>query len=376
LAGERVLIIGGGVAGLSLAIALEQGGIRADVVERGERGPTAGAGLYLVGAATRALSALGVADAAARAGAVSRTQTFYTHHGRRLAEVDADAFWAPCGPCIGITRAVLQGLLTERAGAGLSIRYGTSIVALVQEAEAVAVECTDGTRARYGLVVGADGIRSLARQLVLAGPEPHFRGQVGWRFLTPRPSGIDGWSVFLGSDRAFLLVPVSADQVYCYADRVVAPPLPDAPEGRLARLRASFRGFAEPVQAVLAALEAPEQVHVAAIEEVVLDQWSRGRVQLIGDAAHAMSPNMACGVAMAVEDALVLAELLAGAAASTPATLALFQQRRAGRVRWVRSQTDRRDRLRRLPGVIRNGFLRCFAERTYHANYRPLLAPP
>jgi 2-polyprenyl-6-methoxyphenol hydroxylase-like FAD-dependent oxidoreductase len=373
---ERVLIIGGGVAGLSLAIALGQRGILPDVVERGDPGAAAGAGLYLVGAATRALAALGVAEAAARAGAVSRTQTFYTHHGRRLAEIDADAFWAPCGPCIGITRSALHDLLTERAVAGLRIRYGTSIVALAQDAEAVAVECTDGSRARYGLVVGADGIRSLVRGLILAGPAPRFRGQVGWRFLARRPSGIDGWSVFLGPDRAFLLLPVGGDQVYCYADRVVAEPVADPPRGRLERLRALFRGFAEPVPAVLAALEAPEQVHVAAIEEVVLEQWSRGRVQLIGDAAHAMSPNMACGVAMALEDALVLAELLVGDGVPAPATLARFQQRREARVRWVRGQTDRRDHLRRLPGVIRNAFLRFLAERTYQANYRPLLDPP
>jgi 2-polyprenyl-6-methoxyphenol hydroxylase-like FAD-dependent oxidoreductase len=372
---DRVLIVGAGVAGLSLAIALRRRGIPAAVIERGEPGPAAGAGLYLVGAATRALAALGVAEAAVRVGAVSRSQTFYTHRGRRLAEIDAEAFWAPCGPCIGIARAALHHLLAEQAAAGLSIRYGTSVVALVQDAEAVSVECTDRSRAQYTLVVGADGIRSFLRRLVFGGPEPHFRGQVGWRFLARRPPGIDGWSVFLGPDRAFLLLPVSADEVYCYADRILPQPLADPSPGRLERLRTAFQDFAEPVCEVLAALETPEQVHVAAIEDVVLDQWSRGRVLLIGDAAHATSPNMACGVAMAAEDALVLAELV-GEGVPGAAVLARFQQRRAARVRWVRAQTDRRDRLRGLPVVVRNAFLRLRAERTYHANYRPLLDLP
>ena len=370
---DRVLIVGAGVAGLSLAIALRRRGIPAAVIERGEPGPAAGAGLYLVGAATRALAALGVAEAAVRVGAVSRSQTFYTHRGRRLAEIDAEAFWAPCGPCIGIARAALHHLLAERAG--LSIRYGMSVVELVQDAEAVSVECTDRSRARYTLVVGADGIRSFLRRRVLGGPEPHFRGQVGWRFLARRPPEIDGWSVFLGPDRAFLLLPVSADEVYCYADRILPQPLADPSLGRLERLRTAFQDFAEPVCEVLAALETPEQVHVAAIEDVVLDQWSRGRVLLIGDAAHATSPNMACGVAMAAEDALVLAELV-GEGVPAAAVLARFQQRRAARVRWVRAQTDRRDRLRRLPVVVRNAFLRLRAERTYHANYRSLLDLP
>lgn len=96
---------------------------------------------------------------------------------------------------------------------------------------------------------------------------------------------------------------------------------------------------------------------------------------LIGDAAHATSPNMACGVAMAVEDAFVLAELV-GEEGPAAAVLACFQERRAARVRWVRAQTDRRDRLRGLPAVVRNAFLRLSAERTYQANFRPLLDPP
>ena len=373
--GNRILIVGAGIAGLSLAIALRRRGIQADLIERGQSDPAAGAGLYLVGAATRALASIGAGEAVVRAGTLSRTQSFHTHRGRRLAEIDAHTFWAPCGPCIGITRAALHQLLTQQVAADLSIRYGTSLVALAQESGSVSVECTDGSRSRYTLVAGADGIRSFIRQRTLGGPEPRFRGQVGWRFLAPRPPGIEGWSVFLGADRAFLVLPVSADEVYCYADRIVPQPLADPPEGRLDRLRVAFREFAEPVREILAALDAPEQVHVAPIEDVILDQWGQGRVLVIGDAAHATSPNMACGVAMAVEDAAVLAEII-GEVGPTGDAVARFQQRRAARVRWVREQTDRRDHLRTLPTVARNLFLRVWAERTYRANYGPLLDPP
>jgi 2-polyprenyl-6-methoxyphenol hydroxylase-like FAD-dependent oxidoreductase len=269
---------------------------------------------------------------------------------------------------------VLHRLLAE-AAADVSIRYGTSVVSLEQQADAVAVKCTDGVSAQYALVAGADGIRSLVRRLVLDTSEPRYRGQLGWRFLAPRPPGIDGWTAYLGAERAFLLLPVSAGQVYCYADRTEPRPVVDPPEGRLERLRATFRDFAEPVGEVLAGLETPEQVHVAAIEDISLDEWSRGRVVLIGDAAHAMSPNMACGAAMAFEDALVLSELV-GETGPTPAVLPHFEVRRAARVRWVHAQTDRRDRLRRLPTPVRNVVLRLTATHTYRADYRILLAEP
>jgi 2-polyprenyl-6-methoxyphenol hydroxylase-like FAD-dependent oxidoreductase len=371
---DPVLIVGAGLAGLSLAIALRQRGFVPAVIERGAREATAGAGLYLVGAATRALAALGLGDAVQVSGIASRTQTFYSDRGRLLAQIEAAAFWMPSGPCLGIARAALHRLLAEKV-ADLPIRYGTSVVSLRQHDDGVTVECTDGSRSRYALVVGADGIRSTVRRLILNRAEAQYRGQLGWRFLARRPGGIDGWTVYLGADRAFLLVPVSADQVYCYADRMAERPTADPPEGRIERLRALFRDFAEPVAEVLRALETAEHVHFAAIEEVVLEQCGKGRAVLIGDAAHAMSPNMPCGAAMAFEDALVLSELVCRLGL-TSAVLPEFEQRRSARVRWVRAQTNRRDRLRSLPTFVRNALLRCASERIYRANYAPLLADP
>jgi 2-polyprenyl-6-methoxyphenol hydroxylase-like FAD-dependent oxidoreductase len=96
---------------------------------------------------------------------------------------------------------------------------------------------------------------------------------------------------------------------------------------------------------------------------------------LIGDAAHAMSPNMACGAALAFEDALVLAELVTQDR-TVGEIVPEFIRRRSARVGWVRRQTNRRDRLRSLPPLIRDAFLRLMADRTYRSNYRPLLAPP
>ena len=117
------------------------------------------------------------------------------------------------------------------------------------------------------------------------------------------------------------------------------------------------------------------EVVTGPVEEVVLQQWFADGVLLIGDAAHAMSPNMAQGAAMAFEDALVLAESLA-AADTAAAAINAYQYRRRPRIDWILNQTHRRDRARRLPPTIRGVALRHLGESIFRANYRPLRTPP
>jgi 2-polyprenyl-6-methoxyphenol hydroxylase-like FAD-dependent oxidoreductase len=370
---QRILIVGSGVAGLSLAVALRQAGFRPDLIERADDWPVVGAGLYLVGNGTHALQALGLADELAHRAYVIRTQTFCNHRGARLAEIDVAAFWAACGPCLGLERAALHQMLVARV-AGLAIRHGLTVTALEQRADDVTVRFSDGAVENYDFVVGADGIRSAVRRLAFGETPPRYCGQAGWRFLAPRPSAITGWTVFLGPGRAFLIVPVATDRVYCYADVTADRDFRDPPDGRLDRLRERFAGFAELVGAVLAQLDPAVPIHFSPIEEVAQPPVGRGRVVLIGDAAHAMSPNMASGAALAVEDALVLASLLAQPGAGPDVSLE-FSRRRAPRVNWVRAQTHRRDRTRDLAPALRDAVIRLAGRGIYRSNYLPLLAP-
>lgn len=371
---ERVLIVGGGLAGLALALALRQRGLSAAIAERSSHWATTGAGLYLIGGATRALRALGIADDAARDGCVIRKQVLFNHRGTRIAEVDAEAFWKGCGPCLGVARSGLHKLLAQQA-AGPHVRLGVTVQALRQHEDHVWVQLSDGSRETYDLVVGADGIRSSIRQLEFADPDPTFRGQVGWRFTTRRPAGLDDWTVFLGPGSAFLMLPIGDDRAYCYADRSSALAVPHPAQAGIERLREDFAGFAGPVREVLARLGSADPIHFSAIEEVSRQCFGRGRVVLIGDAAHAMSPNMACGAAMAFEDALVLAEIVSRAGAASE-VVPEFVRRRSARVGRVRQQTDRRDRLRNLPPIVRDRLLGLMFSRLYRGNYRPLLTPP
>jgi FAD-dependent urate hydroxylase len=230
------------------------------------------------------------------------------------------------------------------------------------------------------LVVGA-GIAGLAAARTLRGwgsvrrrvrRAPAAPGRpVRRRFVVARPDPEPVWSVLLGPDTSFLTIPIGDGRLYCYSDgRAADPPTP---------LRQLLAGYARPVPDLLDTLDgagnAGGTVQAGPVEEVVLDNWSRRTVLLIGDAAHATSPNMAQGAAMALEDALVLADCLATAGTILEA-LAVYERRRRPRTDWVLRQTHRRDRTRSLPPAIRNAILKRRGRHIFHANYRPLREQP
>jgi FAD-dependent urate hydroxylase len=342
MGGRRVLIVGGGIAGLALAPMLARTGDAVEVIEREPAWRPAGTGIYLPGNAARALRALGLeAQVASRAVEIAR-QRFHDHHSRLLFEVDVAELWAAVGPCLALHRAELHMILRDAAG-DAPIRLGLALERLAQHNGIVSIEFSDGTSGEYDLVVGADGIQSAVRRLTFeATAVPRPVGQVGWRFLAPRPPGVTTWSVMLGRGTAFLTLPLAGDRVYCYCD-VVSSRDRDTPAlGPAQRLSELFSDFADPAATLLAALDAAADIHASAIEEVALDRWAQGRVVLIGDAAHATSPNMAQGAAMALEDALVLTDCLQRIPA-IPDAIAAFQARRRPRTDWVRAQTHRRD---------------------------------
>lgn len=254
----------------------------------------------------------------------------------------------------------------------MSVTWGASVTAVDAGDDGVTVSLSDGTSRRVDLVLGADGVHSTLRRL-LFGAEAFPVGQLGWRFLAPCPTETTAWTIQLGKGTTWLTIPIGSGRAYCYADQS-AEIAPDQPGG-VEMMRAVFADFGEPARSILSSLANETVVHTGMIEEVHLPQWHLGRVLLLGDAAHATSPNMAEGAAMALEDALVLAEVLTS---SPTLDLALgeFERRRRVRTDWVRAQTHRRDHLRQLPGWVRALAIRTVGQRVARANYAPLLTSP
>jgi 2-polyprenyl-6-methoxyphenol hydroxylase-like FAD-dependent oxidoreductase len=370
----RILVVGAGIAGLGAARALRRRGLAAEVVEREPAWTHTGAGIYLPGNAARALRALGLEAAVAERGSLITHQRLCDHRGRLLADIDLAALWGDVGPCLALHRADLHDVLASH-GDPVPARMGVSVQRLCQQTDTVTVEFGDGNTDRYDLVIGADGINSTVRELTVGTGAVRPVGRLAWRFVTQCPPKLTSWTALLGRDVTFLAVPIGRGQVYCYCDGPTEPTARSHGDDAKRRLAELVTGFAAPVPAVLDALGPDGAVHVAPIEEVTLNRWSRGQVLLVGDAAHATSPNMAEGAAMALEDGLVLAECLASGEGIAQ-VVARFQARRHPRTQWVLAQTHRRDRTRNLPPALRNLVLRGWGRTIFHANYRPLLDLP
>jgi FAD-dependent urate hydroxylase len=364
---RRVLVVGAGIAGLATARALRPHGIECDVIERAQGWSHPGAGMYLPANAVRALSALGLHDAFLDRSCTISRQRFFDHRGRALLDVDLPAFWGATWPCAAISHGALHEILRE----GVEVRLGTSAISLDEDGPVVRAVFDDGSSGDYDLVVGADGVRSWVRSAMFGGTEPRFVGQLSWRFLLAGFPELSSWTVRLGRGKAFLTIPLGDGRIYCYAD-IDTSDRTDPTGGDPGRFRDLYGEFADPVPTIVNECVATAvRRHFSPIEEVVQEPWVRGRVVLIGDAAHAMSPNMAEGAGMALEDALVLAETVA---AGEP--LETFEARRRPRVTFVQRQTHRRDRTRHLPPVLRNTTLRLAGRRIFQSNYKPLLAEP
>jgi 2-polyprenyl-6-methoxyphenol hydroxylase-like FAD-dependent oxidoreductase len=364
---QRVVVVGGGIAGLAAARALLQRGIEADVVERAPGWSHPGTGMYLPANSVRALASLGLEAALHDRAHEIRHQLVLDQRGRVLLDVDVRGVWGSIGACVAISHRALHELLSE----GIAVRHGATVTALDDDESGLRATFADGSTGVYDLVVGADGVHSWVRSAVFGGADATFVGQASWRFLADGFPEISDWTVLLGRGKAFLMLPLGGGQIYCYADVNAVQPV-DPIDGDPSKLVELYSDFAQPVVRILEERRtSTERPYFSPIEEVVQQPWVRGRVVLVGDAAHAMSPNMAEGAGMALEDALILAETIA---ARRP--LEEFEARRRPRVAFVQEQTHRRDRTRNLPSLVRKASLRLAGQRIYRGNYKPLLTPP
>ncbi|MEU8403475.1 FAD-dependent monooxygenase [Nonomuraea sp. NPDC048892] len=300
----QAIIVGGGIGGLGAAVALRRIGWRAVVLERADDLGEIGAGMSQAPNAMRCLDALGVGEQARAIGLPTYSAgNLRLPDGRHLQR----AHPGDPTPLLAFHRADLHRLLLEAVPAGW-VRTGAEVTGLRQDRDQVTVTWKDG-EATADVVIGADGIRSAVRRSLWpdASP-PRYLGRTAW--LGIAPAGALPGSVTMGSGAYFLIHPLSRDRAYwAYVTTCARPGVRHADEK--ATVLQQVRDWHEPIPALIAATPDDAVIRIDIHDLDPLPSYVDGRVALLGDAAHAMSPDRGQGAGQSLEDAVVLAAALA-----------------------------------------------------------------
>lgn len=338
---KSVLIVGGGPAGLTAATALRQRGISTELLEVNDALRPLGSGLTMMGPTLRALKSVDpeALHQCLEQGSGHPAITFGDAAGNLFERVELPR---PAGADLpggfGITRPVFWGILAEMAQrVGTPIRLSTTVTAITQDDDGVDVTLSDGEVRRFDLLVGADGLRSQVRAMCFPdAPEPYFNGQTVWRAIVPRPSDLtDDMSMWYGPRNKAGFNPVSPDQAYVFLVendvRKQRPPAEQWPE----LIREQLGDFGGLIGWAREQMTDPAKIDCRPLQIFLQPApWHRGRVVLIGDAAHATTPHLAMGAGIAIEDGIVLADVLANGS-TVDAALEEFMARRFERCRLV-----------------------------------------
>ncbi|MER5516655.1 FAD-dependent monooxygenase [Streptomyces sp. NPDC002763] len=335
---HKVLVVGGGITGSVLCLALAQRGVEVELVEISPRWFGVGHGITIQGNALKALRSVGVLDRVLARAVPFDLMRLRRADGGLITELETPhTGGADLPSTAGALRADLQNALCDAVHAhGVTVRLGLSVEHLAPSPGHIDVAFTDGSAGRYDLVVGADGINSAMRALIGITTKPRPVGMSIFRVVAQRPAEMDCAEVYYGGPRYKAgYSPISGDQCYAYLlDENLDASL-IGPRASLDLLRERGAGYGGTWGRIIASLPEDTAVDYRWIEAVLVDEdWYRGRAMVIGDAAHACPPLIAQGAAMCMEDAVLLAELVT-ADEPVDRALARFMARRLPRVRMV-----------------------------------------
>ena len=334
--GLKILIIGGGIGGLTSAIALGKAGHEVHVIEKDPNWAVYGVGIIQQSNVIRAMAQLGLVDDYIEAGFGFDQVEVFIPDGTRVAVIPSPRLVEGYPANVGIGRRALHKVLGDRAKeAGAKISLGATATAFADDGDGVDVTFSDQRTDRYDMVIGADGLNSATRQMLFPdAPAPEFTGQSVWRYNFARTDDLVSLCAYEGRI-GIGLVPLSSTLMYMY----VTTPEPGNPryplDGIAAAMRGKLAGQSPKIAALAEQITDDAEVVYKPLEWIFLEgEWHKGRVGLLGDAAHATTPHLGQGAGMAIEDSIVLAEEVARAD-SVEAAFRAFRDRRFERCKYV-----------------------------------------
>jgi 2-polyprenyl-6-methoxyphenol hydroxylase-like FAD-dependent oxidoreductase len=335
---RRVLIVGGGITGGVLSLALAQRGVDVVLVDLRNTLRGVGHGITLQGNALKAFRSVGIYDRLAERGYPFSKLRLRTADGGLLAEIDTPPMGGPELPgTMGAVRGDIADVLADEVeAAGVDVRLSTTVTSFEDRGDAVVATLSDGTTESVDVLVGADGIRSSVRSMIGITAQPRPVGMGIWRTVAKRPPQMDCSELYYGGPKYKAgYTPISEDLCYAFLleenlDRALVG---EGPRGR--ELKERGQGYGGTWGEVRDSLADDATVNYQWIEAICVDEpWYRGRTIIVGDAAHACPPLIAQGAAMCAEDAVILAEMLTGDL-GIDAALPAFWERRFPRVKMV-----------------------------------------
>lgn len=337
---QQAIIIGGGIGGLCTAIALRQIGIDVRVYERTDAFERVGAGLAVWANAIRALRKLGLAEQVIGAGSIIRRAEIRSPSGKIFQTGDFGEFERQFGePSVGIHRAELHRVLISALPVE-ALQLGMKCTGVEQDADKVIIHLANGQTDQADCVIAADGLRSAVRQQLFPEARLNYAGRTSWRGVVETTDSValgiicQTW----GRGDRFGFVSVDRNHVYWFAvTNLPEGKTPPAAE-RKEFLRRRFQGWHHPIEHLMD-VTATETIVEAPIYDIEpLARWSQGRITLLGDAAHAATPDMGQGACMAIEDAVVLARCLSQEK-DLAAALNRYEAQRKPRTTWMMNQS-------------------------------------
>jgi 2-polyprenyl-6-methoxyphenol hydroxylase-like FAD-dependent oxidoreductase len=330
----RVLIVGAGIGGLTAAIALRRKGLEVEVYERAAELTDVGAGISLWPNALKALYQLGMQPALEALSFVSAEGALRTSRGAVLSRTTAREFVTRLGlPVMVFHRAELLTVLVAAAH-DVPIHRGHECHLVEQDAARVTARFANGGQASGDVLVGADGLRSIVRQQVAVPGELRYSGYTAWRGIASVDTTALAAGESIGCGQRFGLAPIAGGRVYWYATANRPEGQRDPPGRTKVTLGAMFASWHSPIPSVIAATDEGAILRNDIYDRDPAGRWGSGRITLLGDAAHPMTPNLGQGACQAIEDGLVLARALGRGEDAEP-SLRRYEAERMPRTRFV-----------------------------------------
>jgi 2-polyprenyl-6-methoxyphenol hydroxylase-like FAD-dependent oxidoreductase len=335
---KKVLIVGGGIAGMASAIRFGEAGVAVDLIDIDPEWRVYGAGITITGPTLRAYKRLGLIEAIKAEGAITNGSRIFRFDGVHLQDLDEPALEEGLPATGGIMRPILHRIMQARVKElGTSVRLGITVSALENESDGVRVTFSDGLTGRYDLVVGADSINSQVRQLAFSHmKEAEHTGQGCWRISIAKPPGLDRGELYFGHQYTAGITPCGVDRVYMWmlTPHVHREKHFDDVE-LYDNLKANLAPFGGSVGWIGDNMSREDWINYRPLVAMLQPgPWFAERIVLVGDSVHATTPHLASGAGIAVESAIVLVDELMSAK-SVYAGLQAYQHRRFERCRDV-----------------------------------------